>query len=175
MPDCDGHEQDPQVPRPGLKIDLEAIDLDREGRGLARLNSWVVVVPDLLPGERARVQLQQRQKSQWLSRRLELQDISPERRSSPCILAKDCGGCTLQHWQDQAQASWKRRNTRADPATCRGSGPRARNCSGGSRPLPRISQQGPDPFASGSGWPASDGLLPPWQPSDRQPESLPSS
>ena len=107
MPDCDGHEQDPQVPRPGLKIDLEAIDLDREGRGLARWNSWVVVVPDLLPGERARVQLQQRQKAQWLSRRLELQDISPERRASPCILAKDCGGCTLQHWQDEAQTSWK--------------------------------------------------------------------
>ena len=110
MPDCDGHEQDPQVPRPGLKIDLEAIDLDREGRGLARWNSWVVVVPDLLPGERARVQLQQRQKAQWLSRRLELQDISPERRASPCILAKDCGGCTLQHWQDEAQTSWKRRS-----------------------------------------------------------------
>ena len=60
MPDCDGHDQDPQVPRPGLIVDLEAIDLDREGRGLARWNSWVVVVPDLLPGERARVQLQQR-------------------------------------------------------------------------------------------------------------------
>ena len=110
MPDCDGHDQDPQVPRPGLIVDLEAIDLDREGRGLARWNSWVVVVPDLLPGERARVQLQQRQKAQWLSRRLELQHHSPERRSSPCILAKDCGGCTLQHWQDDAQTQWKQRS-----------------------------------------------------------------
>jgi len=110
MPDSDGHDQDPQVPRPGLIIDVEATDLDREGRGVARWNSWVVVVPDLLPGERARVQLQQRQKARWLSRRLELRHSSPERRSRPCILAKDCGGCTLQHWQDQSQTEWKHRS-----------------------------------------------------------------
>ena len=58
-------------PRPGLTIELEAVDLDRDGKGLARWNNWVIVVPDLLPGERATVQLQQRQKSRWLSRRVD--------------------------------------------------------------------------------------------------------
>ena len=96
-------------PRPGLSIDVEAVDLDRDGKGLARWNNWVIVVPDLLPGERATVQLQQRQRSRWLSRRVEQISNSKDRRRPPCILANDCGGCTLQHLADSAQTRWKAR------------------------------------------------------------------
>ena len=96
-------------PRPGLSIDVEAVDLDRDGKGLARWNNWVIVVPDLLPGERATVQLQQRQRSRWLSRRVEQTSDSKDRRRPPCILANDCGGCTLQHLADSAQTRWKER------------------------------------------------------------------
>ena len=32
---------------------------------------------------------------------------SPARRHPPCILARDCGGCTLQHLEEAAQRSWK--------------------------------------------------------------------
>ena len=96
-------------PRPGLSIDVEAVDLDRDGKGLARWNNWVIVVPDLLPGERATVQLQQRQRSRWLSRRVDQISDSKDRRRPPCILANDCGGCTLQHLDDSAQTRWKAR------------------------------------------------------------------
>ena len=96
-------------PRPGLSINVEAVDLDRDGKGLARWNNWVIVVPDLLPGERANVQLQQRQRSRWLSRRVEQISDSKDRRRPPCILANDCGGCTLQHLADSAQTRWKAR------------------------------------------------------------------
>ena len=96
-------------PRAGLSIDVEAVDLDRDGKGLARWNNWVIVVPDLLPGERATVQLQQRQRSRWLSRRVEQASDSKDRRRPPCILANDCGGCTLQHLADSAQTRWKAR------------------------------------------------------------------
>ena len=94
-------------PRPGLTIEVESVDLDRDGKGLARWNNWVIVVPDLLPGERATVQLQQRQRSRWLSRRIELISVSEVRRRPPCILADDCGGCTLQRLDDPAQTRWK--------------------------------------------------------------------
>ena len=94
-------------PRPGLTIELEAVDLDRDGKGVARWNNWVIVVPDLLPGERATVQLQQRQKSRWLSRRVDQISISEDRRLPPCIHADDCGGCTLQRLDDRAQSRWK--------------------------------------------------------------------
>ena len=107
MPETNGTEADSSGPRPGLRLELQAIDLDRDGHGLARWQGWVVVVPGLLPGERAKVQLQQRQKSRWLSRISERLDSSPTRRRPPCILAQDCGGCTLQHLEESAQRNWK--------------------------------------------------------------------
>ena len=107
MPETNGADADSNSPRPGLRLDLQAIDLDRDGHGLARWQGWVVVVPGLLPGERASVQLQQRQKSRWLSRISERLTSSPERRRPPCILAHDCGGCTLQHLEETAQRDWK--------------------------------------------------------------------
>ena len=95
-------------PKPGRLIEVEAVDLDRDGHGLARWMGWVIVVPDLLPGERAQVQLQKRQRSRWLSRRISLIRASDGRRRPPCILAADCGGCTLQHLDDAGQSQWKR-------------------------------------------------------------------
>ena len=100
-------EQRSDAPRPGRTIDVECHDLDRNGHGLARWNGWVIVVPDLLPGETAQVQLQQRQRSRWLSRRVQLQTASTHRRRPPCILSADCGGCTLQALDDHGQSQWK--------------------------------------------------------------------
>ena len=56
------------APSPGLIIDVEATDLDQHGFGISRWNGWVIVTPDHLPGEKARVQLQQRQRSRWRAR-----------------------------------------------------------------------------------------------------------
>ena len=110
MPENNGAQADPTAPKPGLSLELDVVDLDRDGHGLARWNNWVIVVPGLLPGERGQVQLQQRQKSRWLSRVTERLVSSPLRRHPPCILASDCGGCTLQHLEDSAQRSWKQDN-----------------------------------------------------------------
>jgi len=96
-------------PRPGLTIEVQATDLDRDGCGLARWQGWVIVVPDLLPGEIATVQLLQRQRSRWRSRRLKLLQPSAERQTPPCILASNCGGCTLQHLSVEGQQQWKQR------------------------------------------------------------------
>ena len=94
-------------PSPGLLIDVECRDLDRDGKGLAKWNNWVVVIPGLLPGEQARVQLLQRHRSRWFARLVELLEPSPHRRKPPCILASDCGGCTLQALEDWQQSLWK--------------------------------------------------------------------
>ena len=56
------------TPTPGGVVEVECRDLDRDGKGLASWNNWILVIPDLLPGERARVQFQQRQRSRWIAR-----------------------------------------------------------------------------------------------------------
>jgi 23S rRNA (uracil1939-C5)-methyltransferase len=97
------------APRPGLTLEVQATDLDRDGCGLARWQGWVIVVPDLLPGEVAKIQLLQRQRSRWRSRRLDLIHRSEDRKRPTCILASDCGGCTLQHVAATGQQHWKER------------------------------------------------------------------
>ena len=96
-------------PVPGLVITVTGEDLDLRGNGIARWQNWVVVVPFLLPGEVARVQLQQRKRAQWLARRTESLLPAIEGRKPPCILANDCGGCSLQHLNDSSQTDWKHR------------------------------------------------------------------
>ena len=94
-------------PVPGLVITVTGEDLDLRGNGIARWQNWVIVVPFLLPGEVARVQLQQRKRSQWFARRTESLLPATDSRRPPCILANDCGGCTLQHLEDTSQEAWK--------------------------------------------------------------------
>ena len=95
-------------PVAGQIITVLGSDLNHQGLGLARWQGWVVIVPQLLPGEEAQVQLLQRKKSQWFARHLKTLVAAPGARKSPCILAKDCGGCSLQHFEDSLQAEWKR-------------------------------------------------------------------
>ena len=96
-----------ETPHPGLTIDVVGEDLDQQGRGLARWNGWVITVPQLLPGEEAKVKVQQRQRKMWMARRVATISSSPDARRPPCILASDCGGCSLQHLSVDAQNSWK--------------------------------------------------------------------
>ncbi|WP_250395367.1 23S rRNA (uracil(1939)-C(5))-methyltransferase RlmD [Synechococcus sp. MU1655] len=95
-------------PVAGQIITVLGSDLNHQGLGLARWQGWVVIVPQLLPGEEAQVQLLQRKKSQWFARHLKTLVAGPGARKSPCILAQDCGGCSLQHLEDSLQAEWKR-------------------------------------------------------------------
>ncbi len=98
---------DRQQPKPGQIVEVTGLDLDRQGHGLARWQGWVLVIPDLLPGEQAQVQLQQRRRSQWLGRLLKTLKPASGRQHPPCILAADCGGCSLQHLQDSQQSLLK--------------------------------------------------------------------
>ena len=95
-------------PVAGQIITVLGTDLNHQGLGLARWEGWVVVVPQLLPGEEAQVQLLQRKKSQWFARHLKTLVAAPGSRKAPCILAKDCGGCSLQHLEESIQGEWKR-------------------------------------------------------------------
>ncbi len=96
------------TPKAGQVVTVVGSDLNHQGLGLARWQGWVVIVPLLLPGEEASVQLVQRKKAQWHARRLTTIVSAPGSRQPPCSLANDCGGCSLQHWDDQRQSEWKR-------------------------------------------------------------------
>ena len=92
---------------PGEVVRVKGLDLDRQGLGLARWQGWILVIPNLLPGEIADVQLQQRHRSQWNGRLIETIKQSPSRRKPRCGIAAECGGCSLQHLKDHEQKVFK--------------------------------------------------------------------
>ena len=92
----------------GQLVQLHCHGLSHDGRGVARLpDHSIVFVPDLLPGEVGGVRLLRKRRSCWEGILQNRSLLSPERRQPPCILADRCGGCTLQHLSDPAQAAAK--------------------------------------------------------------------
>jgi 23S rRNA (uracil1939-C5)-methyltransferase len=79
---------------------LEIVGLDARGEGVTEAG---VVVPGVLPGERARVRA--------AGKRAELVEIlreSPERAKPFCAWFGTCGGCAAQHMSQTLYREWKR-------------------------------------------------------------------
>jgi 23S rRNA (uracil1939-C5)-methyltransferase len=70
-------------------------------------DSLRVLVPDALPGEAVRGEAVAVDARTARASRAERLSDSPARQIPPCDLAGRCGGCALQHWQDEGLAAWK--------------------------------------------------------------------
>jgi 23S rRNA (uracil1939-C5)-methyltransferase len=102
------------MPAAGTDLELQVTGLNHEGHGVARLQApdpgageLVVFVADALPGEQVRVRVRHRGQRHLVAELIQRHDNAPDRRNPPCILAGDCGGCSVQHLNDPAQAAWK--------------------------------------------------------------------
>jgi 23S rRNA (uracil1939-C5)-methyltransferase len=79
-----------------LQLDIEKII--KGGSGLAHNNNGqVVMVPDVLPGEKIIAQPLRSRKKHIEARLVEVLQPSVKRRQSPCPYNQSCGGCGLQH------------------------------------------------------------------------------
>lgn len=73
------------------------------GDGVANLPDGQVFVPFTLPGEVANIA---REKNRGTL--MALIEASPERIDPACEYFEACGGCALQHWQENSYDDWKR-------------------------------------------------------------------
>ena len=78
-----------------------------EGFALAKLDSFVLFIPGLLRGEKARVALTKVKKTYAFARVIEILEVSEKRVKPSCSIARLCGGCQLQHMAYQEQLSLK--------------------------------------------------------------------
>jgi tRNA (uracil-5-)-methyltransferase len=69
---------------------------------------WVVMVPNVIPGETVRVRIFRNFKRYSEGDLVHVLDRSPDRIEPRCAVAHDCGGCQLQHISIDAQRQWKR-------------------------------------------------------------------
>lgn len=86
-----------------IKIDA----MGSNGEGIGRIDGYTVFVEGALPEERCRVLIVKTRKNFGYGKLLEILEPSPSRREPKCPVAKQCGGCQLQHLSYEAQLAYK--------------------------------------------------------------------
>ncbi|RMH23074.1 MAG: class I SAM-dependent RNA methyltransferase [Acidobacteria bacterium] len=100
-------------PPPGVKlIEVDEIEVEIEklvagGDGLARYEGIPIFVPRAAPGDRLRVRVVERRPDYGRAEIVDLLHPGPGRRTPPCPHFARCGGCDLQHLEDEHQLRLK--------------------------------------------------------------------
>ncbi len=88
-------------------VTLTIDSLSHDGRGVGRIEGKAVFVDGALPGERVIAQYTHQKRSFDEARAIEIMDPSADRVEPQCAQAAICGGCSLQHMNDDAQVAMK--------------------------------------------------------------------
>jgi len=97
----------------GDALDLTGGDLAFQGETVAKAEGgFVVFVPGLAPGDRARVRITQVRKNYARGAVLSVEAAGPDRVAPPCPVFGTCGGCQWQHVALAAQRDAKARIVR---------------------------------------------------------------
>lgn len=89
------------------ELEVEVEKLVAGGDGLARFEGIPIFVPRSAPGDRLRVRLVERRPDYGRAEILEILVPGPGRREPPCPYFGSCGGCDLQHLEDDLQVKLK--------------------------------------------------------------------
>ena len=82
------------------------------GEGLGRFQGIPIFVARSAPGDRLRVRLTERKPDYGRAEIVEILEVGPDRREPPCPYFARCGGCDLQHLDDEAQVAARASATR---------------------------------------------------------------
>lgn len=96
-------------PLPDTDFTADVVDLDHEGRGIARIDGKVTFIHGALPGERVRFRLTRRTRDIDEGDTVAVETASPDRVVPRCAHFGVCGGCALQHLAADAQRRFKQK------------------------------------------------------------------
>lgn len=95
------------------EITLKIDDLGNSGEGIGRLDGYALFVKDALPGETIRARIMKCNKKYGFARMMEVLECSDSGRVKPkCPVARQCGGCTLQHLSYEKQLAYKEKKVK---------------------------------------------------------------
>ena len=98
--------------RKGHTVELNIENMAYGGRGVARLDGFVIFVGGTVPGDRILARIYKKKKGYAEAGLMELLEASPDRIDPPCPYAGYCGGCQWQHVTYDKQLSFKREHVR---------------------------------------------------------------
>jgi 23S rRNA (uracil1939-C5)-methyltransferase len=90
---------------PPLTVEM----LANGGSGLARHQGRVIFIPHTAVGDVVRCRIRQSKKNYAHAELVEVLEKSAQRRTPPCPVAGECGGCQWQHLPYPEQLAWKER------------------------------------------------------------------
>jgi 23S rRNA (uracil1939-C5)-methyltransferase len=91
-------------------VTLDVSGMTHDGEGVGRVDGYTLFVPGALPGERISARVTKQKKQYGYAELDELLTASPDRLNPPCDIYEECGGCQLQHFDYEAQLTWKRQH-----------------------------------------------------------------
>ena len=96
--------------------EIKIAALGSNGEGIGRIEGYTVFVEGALPSETCLVLIVKTRKHFGYGKLLEILSPSPDRREPCCPVAKQCGGCQLQHLSYAAQLAYKTKEVQDDLA-----------------------------------------------------------
>ena len=94
-------------PEKGSEVEVLVDSLAFGGRGVARLDDFVLFVDRALPGDRVRARVTKVKRSYGEATTVETLEAGPDRVIAPCPHFGACGGCKWQDLDYSAQQVWK--------------------------------------------------------------------
>ena len=86
-------------------VTIEA--MGSEGEGIGRIDGYALFVKDAIVGDEVKVKVMKAKKNYAYARVMELITPSPDRITPPCKIARQCGGCQIQHMDYRKQLAYK--------------------------------------------------------------------
>lgn len=94
-------------------VTLEITDMGTEGEGIGRLEGYTLFVKDALIGDVVSACVMKMKKRYGYAHLLKIITPSPYRVEPHCAVARQCGGCQLQHCGYEKQLEWKEEKVRS--------------------------------------------------------------
>lgn len=89
------------------EFELEIDDLGAEGEGIAHKDGYALFIKDAVPGDTVRVKVIKAKKNYGYGRLVDVIKPSSDRVNPVCPVARQCGGCQIQHISYSAQLAYK--------------------------------------------------------------------
>ena len=88
---------------------LEIIDIGTNGEGIAKIDDFVIFIPDAVTGDLVDVKMLKVKKNMAYGKVIQMVRPSENRSETLCPITGKCGGCQLQHINYESQLEWKRK------------------------------------------------------------------
>ena len=88
--------------------EVEIIDLNHTGQGVAKVDNFVVFIDKAIIGDTVEIEITEKKKNFAVGRLIRILKTSDNRANPKCQYFYDCGGCQLMHMDYSAQLDYKK-------------------------------------------------------------------